>query len=351
MPNTATRRLEFRVRTAIDLLDLPIDREAMVDLAGRQEKTSYHRVFSPEDLERVRSQLQPSLVAKRAHRKQNGQVPPILVSHISKGGTGKTTVMGNLALAIAMQGYRVLLIDADPQASMTTLMGIDPEASELITLGSLIKGVAKLGPSIPFRHAVHQIYENATLDFIAADNEMNRFERETASLVDRSRLFSGWLHAARQDLAEYDVILVDTNPASSILNFNLMIAATAVMAVVMLDGLSMKAITSLLADMEEIRETQHKDVPLLFVANGIHLGKKHTRDNYDILKAAYGGHLADTVIPEYAGFGRQGRPGGESRLLLESEPGCQASKLLLELSRQIVRVLIQPAASPLQQTA
>lgn len=65
-------------------------------------------------------------------------LPPVIYCRIPKGGVGKTTVTGNVGACLAMQGYKVLMIDADPQASLTSLFGIDWAVEQITHIGNLL---------------------------------------------------------------------------------------------------------------------------------------------------------------------------------------------------------------------
>ena len=67
------------------------------------------------------------------------ELPPVIYCRIPKGGVGKTTITGNVGACLALQGYKVLMIDADPQASLTSLFGIDWAVEEITHIGNLLE--------------------------------------------------------------------------------------------------------------------------------------------------------------------------------------------------------------------
>lgn len=332
------RRLEFRSKDAIDLLNEPITSDQLKELTGvtRRNDQSYHLKYGPHDIRKARESLQPNLVdfLEGPYFALRGGRPPFVTSHISKGGTGKTTVIANLAVALVKQGYRVLLIDGDPQASLSTLMGVDVEKEDLLTLRSVLL------EKQPVQKAIRSIYENATLDFIAADVTLTRFEREIMPMLGRERLFEKFVEANKNIFRRYEFVLIDTNPGSTVLNFNLMLVADLILAVVMLDGLSLKALTSLAADVAELSD--HTKLPrhFMLVPNNYHPTFRHVRDNLPALAERYQALMSKAVIPSYTGFARQGKLDGESLPLLESEPTSSAAKVIIELSRELLQAYI-----------
>lgn len=342
------KKLTFKSKKAMELLGVPFDPAEFKKLivstlkgkeTGADGKQSYHMQFTPNDIRTIRKKLEGR------EKKKTNELPAVICFHVSKGGTGKTTISGNIGVGIALQGYRVLLIDGDPQASLTTLMGIDSESDVKLTLRDLLNGSAKI------QDVIKPIYENTELDLIPADNSLVRYERESTHLTSRELVFHKFLQKNVEFLSQYDIILIDTGPTTNILNFNLMLGSDIVVAVIMLDGLSMKAIGALMADLNEIRDVTNKskkDPDLLFIANGFHPSKKYTQKNLQILDRSYHDQLLEHIVPEYAGFGRQGKPGKESSPLIETEPNSLAAATMLQISRSFVSKFITHKKSKLE---
>ncbi len=327
--NFNQRTLEFTSKHAIELVGAAITPDQLKELIDKKEKQTYHNRYSPIEIRLAREKL----FEKHFKELANRQNPAVICVHTSKGGTGKTTISTNLAVALAAQGYRVCLIDADPQSSATTLLGLAPEDENRKTIRNLIspsEGNSSLS------EVVVPIYENAYLDFVPADLSMNRLERELNSDRFRDVRFSNYYKNHIDEFKKYEFIIIDTNPSSTTLNFNTMVPANLIIAVAMLDGLSLLALKSLFADLEDIEELTKVAPAILLVANGFHPTMKHVRENLEILENKYGSYLAKTRIPTYAGFGRQVRLQSGKRLpLFESEPISAAAKSLLELSREV----------------
>ncbi len=329
--NFKQRLLEFTSKQAIELVGTAITLDHLKDLIDKsqQEKQTYHNRYSPIEIRGVREKLFENHFKQLANRKG----PALVCVHTSKGGTGKTTISTNLAVALAAQGYRVCLIDADPQASATTLLGLEPENKDRKTLRNLIS--PSIGTS-SLEEVVIPIYKNAYLDFVPGDLNMGRLERELAGSRLRDINFSEYYKDHIAEFKKYEFVIIDTNPSSTTLNFNMMVPANLIMAVAMLDGLSLSALNTLSADLGDIEKLTKVKPALLLVANGFHPTLKHVQENLEILTEEYGSYMAKTRIPNYAGFGRQVRLYSGKRLpLFESEPVSVAAKALLELSREV----------------
>ena len=99
-------------------------------------------------------------------------LPPIIYCRIPKGGVGKTTITGNVGACLAMQGYKVLMIDADPQASLTSLFGIDWAVEAITHIGNLLE--AQRNKHSPLTDAdieasIRHLYDGGMLDLIPSD--------------------------------------------------------------------------------------------------------------------------------------------------------------------------------------
>lgn len=342
------RSLEYRAKQAIRLLGNPRGapitnvqlRAEAGDVKTSKQGAAYHNSYDPNAIRRVREKLDPEfmeLVGKPA----NG-LPPMFCFHVTKGGTGKTSLALNTAVAYAAQGYKVLLIDADPQASVTEILGIDSENEpDLQTLRNvLLHGVDP-------REAVVRIYDNAHLDLLPADNTLNRFEKEIAADRMREMKFYNAVHREwKEFLSGYEVVIIDTNPSSSTLNFNVMVAASMIVGVVSLDGLSLKALTTVSNDVQDIESILQRPVPVMLVANKFHSGYKHCLENYNHLKTNYGDILCDSIVPVYTGFDRQVRIGNlqDNRPLFEDEPSSAPCEVILDISRLLLKRAIEGAS-------
>ena len=118
--------------------------------------------WTPQSVRLARlAQAQGVAVAPKA-------VPKIIVGRMAKGGVGKTTVIGNLGSALAMMGHKVLLVDGDPQASLTGLMGVDWTKEGLVHIGHLMRRCHQRQP-VNLEEAVEPVYADGHLDLIPAD--------------------------------------------------------------------------------------------------------------------------------------------------------------------------------------
>jgi len=138
-----------------------------------------------------------------------------------KGGVSKTTTAVALAQGLSLRGHRVLIIDQDPQASASTLMGIEDVCDE-DTLLPLCSGHQKTAA-----YAIRKTYWDG-IDLIPATLSLYGAEFALPARQTQDKKFEFWnmLSYALDDVRQnYDVIVIDTSPALSYMTINAMLAA------------------------------------------------------------------------------------------------------------------------------
>ena len=136
-----------------------------------------------------------------------------------KGGTGKTTTCENLGIGLAMEGKKVLLVDADLQGSLTISMGWQ-QPDELPTTLSTLMQKAINDQSIPPGEGV--LHHAEGVDLIPANIELAGMEVSLVNCMNREKMLKQVLDGAKR---EYDFILLDCTPSLGMLTVNALAAA------------------------------------------------------------------------------------------------------------------------------
>lgn len=202
------------------------------------------RYYSPNDIAELRHYLEQGAKIPGTYlpgRREGDHLQVITVINF-KGGSGKTTTSAHLAQKAALDGYRVLAIDLDPQASFSALHGFQPEF-DLLDGGTLYDAIRYEKP-VPLSQVIQKTYF-PNLDIIPANLDLMEFEHETPAALarkDGTLFFTrvGEVLASVED--QYDLVIIDCPPQLGFLTMSALSAATAVLVTVhpqMLDVMSM----------------------------------------------------------------------------------------------------------------
>jgi chromosome partitioning protein len=189
-----------------------------------------------------------------------------------KGGVGKTTTAIHLAAGLARGGSRVLLIDADAQGNVGHALGVhgDPTIREVM-----------LGAIPPEGAIVRGVRDR--LDVITSTPAVFSLEAQLAGATQRETILARRLAG----LNSYDVVVVDTSPAMSLMTYNALLYATDLVVPVTMEGMAIVGAQQTLAGVQEIRELW-PDRPLDLLAvlpTCINSTTKASRAAFDVLES------------------------------------------------------------------
>lgn len=352
------RTMRFSARAALDMANsLALDpitgdefKAVIPRPPGRDEMPTFlpQAQYGPQDVRAAIAHVFPALMKAMtdgSYQAIYGGRPPIITSYYKKGGTGKSTVTTGLGVSLARMGFQVLMVDADDQATLSDLLGIDTDSDDLYTLANYLLDKHPAG----LKDHVLPVYDNANLDVIPADIELSTFDEEALPKTSREFIFYNFINNNKDFLNKYDFILVDNAPGSTMLQFNTLIPSDMLLCVVTLDVTSLKSMRLMNKHLERIKEL-HINVPrkkIQVIINRYTDAQRHNREGLGMVSNIYGGQMMPIVIPNYIGASRQGEIGGQSVSIAEGEPSSVISKALMKIALLLVDSLaIKPLKLP-----
>ena len=258
-----------------------------------------------------------------------------------KGGVGKTTTTLNLAMALTLKGYRVMVIDMDRQANLSSCTDWDPNL-ELQHYPTIYHVLCEDAP-IPVYRSASGLY------YCPSTSIMNKVDQQLPTMRNPAMKLTRALQKAPDDhtgegltdwMTDFDFILIDSPVGPQVLIDNILIAVNAVLIPLNLEGFALNGLQNYLAYIQEIRETENDELHNLgFLIS--RRGPKGTKENptkQDFAEQALRAQYNKDILPVVIG---DSKAIGNSQLDLKSvyqyPPAVAARKLYATLADEIVK--------------
>jgi len=241
-----------------------------------------------------------------------------------KGGVGKTTTAINLAAGLGVLEYKVLLVDADPQANSTSGVGFDPRNIKKSIYECLIN---EIEPSEAILHT-----ESPNLDILPAHIDLVGAEIELISLPNREKMMRTSLNKVRDN---YDFIIIDCSPSLGLITINSLTAADSVIIPVQCEYFALEGLGKLLNTIKIVQTRLNPELViegLLLTMYDIRL--RLSNQVVEEVKTHFQMMMFDTIIQRNTKLGEAPSHG---QTIIMHDASCKGSINYLNLAREILQ--------------
>ena len=237
-----------------------------------------------------------------------------------KGGVAKTTTTLNLAVALKEEGFRVLIVDLDPQGNLTMSQGLNPDEIERSMFDVLVH-------KLP----IQEVIQEREVDIAVSSIDLAGAELALSSMIGRERALEKALASVKSD---YDYVMIDTPPSLGLLTINAFVAADGVVVPVQCEYLSLRGLVQLQNTLEMIRENLNPKVGILGILPTMYDRRlMHAREAVDILEENFGDLVFRTKIRKTVRFAEAPVKG---QSVLAYDPSSEAAALYRDLAKEVL---------------
>lgn len=247
-----------------------------------------------------------------------------------KGGVGKTNLVANLGIGLAREGKKVLLLDCDPQGSLSISLGYNQPDRIEITLATLM---GKIIADVPLVHGEGILHHSEGVDLLPANIELSGLEVTLVNTMSRETILREYLKTVRTD---YDMILLDCSPSLGMLTINALAAADSVIIPVQSQFLPIRGLEQLLRTIAKVRRQINPGLSISgILITMVDLRTNYTRDIIELLHSTYDGKLRifDSMIPLSV---RAAETSAEGKSIYLHDPAGKVARAYEALTREVL---------------
>ena len=247
-----------------------------------------------------------------------------------KGGVGKTTTTVNLGIGLASEGKKVMLIDGDPQGSLTISLGYrEPDRLEY-TLASLLSEIMEEQKPSVSKTIIHH---EEGVDLIPANIELSALEINLVNVMSREVMLRSLLESIK---SEYDYIIIDCMPSLGMLTINALACADSVLIPVQAAYLPVKGLEQLIKTIGRVQRRLNKKLSIeVILLTMVDSRTNYARDISQLVVDTYSDQLGvfDTLIPLSV---RAAEISAEGSSIYQYDPKGKAATAYRTLTEEVI---------------
>jgi chromosome partitioning protein len=256
----------------------------------------------------------------RASVSKGPELAQVIAFANQKGGVAKTTTTLNLAVAFKERGFRVLVVDLDPQGNLTMSQGLNPDTIERSMYDVLVH-----------RIPIEDIIVEREIDLAVSSIDLAGAELSLSSQIGRERALQ---KALAPVLDRYDYILMDTPPSLGLLTINAFVAAGGVIVPVQCEYLSLRGLVQLENTLAMVRENLNPAVEIIGILPTMFDKRTtHAREAVEILQENFGDLVYNTKIRKTVRYAEAPVKGSS---VLAYDPTGDAAELYRDLAKEVL---------------
>jgi chromosome partitioning protein len=257
----------------------------------------------------------------------------ILTTINQKGGVGKTTTVVNLSVYLANQGLKILLVDLDPQANLTSGLGVEVPSENKSDITGRGNNARTVYDVLMGKHTASEVFLSTSIPnlfILPSGIELSGAEVEMVSMMSRENILKNALLKVTDD---YDFIIIDCPPSLGLLTINALVAADKILVPIQCEYFALEGLGQL---MNTIKLVKANLSPTLEIG-GVILTMYDTRTNLsravaDEVKSFFGDTVFNTIIPRNI---RLSEAPSHGQSIMEYDPTSTGAKAYEDLAKEV----------------